>query len=244
MASDESSSCCTKGYKHSGTPSSEIVTFEDVDIYVAKPTAEAPTRAVIYLSDIFGMPFLNHKIIPDNFAKQGYLAILPNLVGDDPVPFPITPEYDFPSWIAVHNIEYTEPIIEKAFEYTKKAFPSVTQFFSVGYCFGGKYVVRLLDEGKLDGGFIAHPSYVTDPELRAIKGPLSIAAAETDYLLTEEERHLTEKVLKEIGATYLLTLSSVEHGFAVRGDPSDPVTMWAHEAAFYQAVQWFNRFSK
>ncbi|KAK9459660.1 dienelactone hydrolase [Lipomyces oligophaga] len=244
MASLPSAECCLKGYQHHGAPEGEIVEYSDIDIYVAKPAGGEPTKAIIYLADIFGMPFINHKIISDNFAKEGFLTVLPNLFGDDPAPFPRPPDFDFPKWRSVHNIEYTEPLIEKAFAYTKDKFPSVTKFFSVGYCFGGKYVVRLLGEGKLNAGFIAHPSFVTEEELRIIKGPLSIAAAETDELMPEEKRHLTERVLKEVKATYLLTLySSVEHGFAVRGNPDDPVSMWYQEAAFYQAVNWFNRFS-
>jgi len=47
---------------------------------------------------------------------------------------------------------------------------------AVGYCFGAKYVARLL-AGDIDAGFNAHPSFVTMKELAAIKGPMSIAAA-------------------------------------------------------------------
>jgi len=34
-----------------------------------------------------------------------------------------------------------------------------------------------LKDGILDGGFVAHPSFVTSEELSAITKPLSIAAA-------------------------------------------------------------------
>jgi hypothetical protein len=40
-----------------------------------------------------------------------------------------------------------------------------------------QYVVRNLKDGRLDGGYTAHPSFVTPEELSAITGPLSIAAA-------------------------------------------------------------------
>jgi hypothetical protein len=33
--------------------------------------------------------------------------------------------------------------------------------------------------------------------------------------------------------------SGVEHGFAVRGDPSKPDAKFAKEQAFLQAVTWF-----
>lgn len=44
---------------------------------------------------------------------------------------------------------------------------------------GAKYVARFLKLGKLDAGYMAHPSFVDAEELEAIQGPLSIAAAGT-----------------------------------------------------------------
>ena len=38
--------------------------------------------------------------------------------------------------------------------------------------------------------------------------------------------------------------SGVEHGFAVRADTSKPDNKFAKEAAFLQAVQWFDEFLK
>ena len=75
---------------------------------------------------------------------------------------------------------------------------------AVGYCFGAKYVVRHLrpDLGKLDAGYCAHPSFVEDEELKDMKGPLSIAAAETDLIFPNEKRHHTEDVLKELKLPY------------------------------------------
>lgn len=40
-----------------------------------------------------------------------------------------------------------------------------------------KYAIRLLNPGLLDVSYVAHPSFVENDELAAIKGPLSIAAA-------------------------------------------------------------------
>jgi dienelactone hydrolase len=114
---------------------------------------------------------------------------------------------------------------------------------AVGYCFGGKYVIRHLrpDQGKFDASFTAHPSFVDDAEVNDLKGPLSIAAAETDAIFPSDKRHHTEDLLKNLGFPYQINLyAGVEHGFAVRGDVSDQRKMYAKEAAFLQAVQWFD----
>ncbi|KAK9387862.1 dienelactone hydrolase [Lipomyces mesembrius] len=245
MASLPAGACCMEGYAHHGEPAGTLTKYTDFDVYVAKPSV-ATDKAIVYLTDIFGMPFTNHKLIADNFAQQGFLTVVPNLFYDDHVPFPRPDNFKlFPDWVQRHQPEHTEPIIEKTFEFVKKEFPAITKYFSVGYCYGAKYVVRLLDEGKLNAGYIAHPSFVTEEELRTIKGPLSIAAAETDSIFPEDKRHQSEAILKEIGATYNIVLySSVEHGFAVRGDLSNEVVTWTQETAFWQAVQWFTRFSK
>jgi dienelactone hydrolase len=78
-----------------------------------------------------------------------------------------------------------------------------------------------------------------------MKGPLSIAAAETDSIFPSEKRHKTEDMLRELGQPYQINLySAVEHGFAVRGDPSDRKKQYAKEAAFIQALQWFDEHLK
>lgn len=78
-------------------------------------------------------------------------------------------------------------------------------------------------------------------ELRAIKGPFSISAAETDSIFTVELRHKSEDILKETKQPWQINLfSGVEHGFAVRGDVNVKQQKFAKEQAFLQAVAWFD----
>lgn len=106
-------------------------------------------------------------------------------------------------------------------------------------------MVRFLKPGVVDVGYSAHPSFVTEDELKAIKGPYAIAAAETDTIFTVEQRHRSEEILKEVAQPYQINLySQVEHGFAVRGDPKDRRIQYAKETAFLQAVQWFEEYLK
>jgi dienelactone hydrolase len=96
---------------------------------------------------------------------------------------------------------------------------------------------------KIDVGYFAHPSFVDEDELRSFRGPLSIAAAETDTIFPAEKRYRTETILKEKGDPYEITLySGTEHGFAVRGDISVKQIKYAKEQAFKQAVQWFDNW--
>lgn len=103
-------------------------------------------------------------------------------------------------------------------------------------------MVRHFKDG-INCGFLAHPSFVTENELAAISGPLSIAAAETDQIFPAEKRHESEAILAKTGHPYQVTLySGTEHGFSVRGDPNVKVQKFAKEQAFLQAVTWFNEY--
>ncbi|KAF7594570.1 hypothetical protein BBP40_008837 [Aspergillus hancockii] len=114
---------------------------------------------------------------------------------------------------------------------------------AVGHCFGAKYVVRHLQpDMKIDVRLNAHPSFITEDRLRAIKGPLVIAAAETDAIFPAEKRqHTSEAILKETGLPYQITLLVF---FAVRGDPNKRVDVCTKEAAFIQCLRWFQEHLK
>ena len=108
---------------------------------------------------------------------------------------------------------------------------------------------------------MAHPSFVEADELAAITSPLSIAAAgkyfsvivlvwatndgrsEIDSIFPASKRHESEQILAKSNQPYQINLwSGVEHGFAVRADITKQVNRFAKEAAFTQAVVWFNEY--
>jgi dienelactone hydrolase len=71
--------------------------------------------------------------------------------------------------------------------------------------------------------------------MRFILGP-----PETDSIFTTAKRHEAEAILAKSGLMYQINLfSGVEHGFAVRGDPSKFDAKFAKEQSFLQAVTWF-----
>jgi dienelactone hydrolase len=105
---------------------------------------------------------------------------MPDLFSNDPAPldaFSGTSDFDIGRWFQTHGPETVQPVVEKV-KSSLLGELGVKKLGAVGYCFGGKYVVEGLAEGGyVDAGFIAHPSAIERDELRAIKKPLSIAAA-------------------------------------------------------------------
>ncbi|EXJ67518.1 uncharacterized protein A1O5_09531 [Cladophialophora psammophila CBS 110553] len=249
MASNPASRCCTVGYKHSGTPSGENTKVGGIDAYIAKPSAGKTHSqvAILYLSDILGIPH-NAKLIADQIAANGYLTLMPDLFNSDQLPPNVTEDFDFVTWIREgtggknpHTTKEVDPIVRQCVDYLHNEH-GVQKIGAFGYCFGAKYVCRFLKgDGLVDAGYVAHPSFVSEEEVKGIRGPLSIAAAEDDFVFPEEKRHLTEKLLREASCQYQITLySGVSHGFAVRADLGKRGSKWATEAAFLQAIDFMD----
>ena len=64
-------------------------------------------------------------------------------------------------------------------------------------------------------------------------------------IMDVDKRHETEKILGEMDVRYQITLyGDVGHGFATRGDVEKKEARFAKEAAFWQAVGWFEEWLK
>ncbi|MCJ1383703.1 hypothetical protein MMC17_006817 [Xylographa soralifera] len=244
MASHAPAQCCTFGVKHEGTPTGKMETVEDTETYIARPSSPHPSVAILIIPDVIGHRFVNAQLIADQFAANGYLTYMPDVFFGDPISLNRPADFDFPGWAKNHGVDRTEPLIKKFVKHLRETV-GAKRVGAVGYCFGAKYVVRELGAKGVDVGYVAHPSFVDAEELKAIKGPLSIAAAETDQIFPADKRHESEAILKEVGQPYQINLySGVEHGFAVRGDMQKKEVKFGKEQAFYQAVQWFDTYLK
>lgn len=179
---------------------------------------------------------------------------MPDLFNKDPIPLNKPGDFDLMAWLTKgtggnnpHTYEAVDPIVDAAISYLRKE-KNIKKIGAVGYCFGGKYVVRYLGAssvkgGGIDVGYTAHPSFVDEDELAAIGGPLSISAAETDPIFPKEKRHKSEEILTKVAQPYQMNLfQGVEHGFAVRCDMNVKIQKFAKEQAFLQAVNWFNEY--
>jgi len=247
MASLPPSSCCTVGVKHEGEPTGKSFKIGNIDAYVAVPKGKVHEKtAILYLPDVISI-WQNSKLMADQYAANGYYTLIVDLFNGDALSLNRTGEFDFMAWLTKgsdgknpHTSEAVDPIVEKSIAYLKSE--GFTKIGSAGYCFGAKYVVRFMTDGKgIDVGYSAHPSFVEEAELAAITGPFSISAAETDSIFPTEKRHKSEEILIKTKQPYQINLfSGVEHGFSVRCDTSVKVQRFAKEQAFLQAVTWFD----
>ena len=257
-----------------------------VRTYVSRPPTNNTENAILYLPDAFGLDLVENRLLvshtklytyrisnkyhslADTMARAGYLVVLPDYFKNEPVPKNTT-GFDMTAWLNRHPPTLVEPIIDTTIKYMRSEF-GVKNIGVVGYCFGGRYVARLLAPGKgIQAGFTAHPSMVTKPEWQAISAPLSIAAAgksylrsikglfmplhdamsytklETDSIFPTPVRRETEDVLQKLGIPYQVTVyGGTQHGFGVRVDLKNSKQKFAKESAFYQAIRWFDQWVK
>lgn len=239
MASNAPGKCCIKATLHDGTPAGSTEKLGGIDCYLTGD--KTSKKAVLMLTDVFGLELKNNLLVADAMAQAGYFVVIPDLFYGEPLSFPPPENADFPGFLSKHNPERVTKITEDVLAALKKEY-NPEFIASTGYCFGAKYVARLIaDSSKVQAGGMAHPSFVDEEEVKAIKSPVFIAAAETDQIYPEEKRHLTEKILKENGTTYFMTLSSgVEHGYAVKGDISIPQVKYAKEKCALDFAGFFD----
>jgi len=205
-----------------------------------------------------GHKFLNTQLLADRFAAKGYFTVVPDLFHGDPIPLDAPEDLNIMSWLNGSNEKkgHLHPRVDPVVSSVINALRSthgVKKLGGVGYCFGAKYVIRFLHPNNksssstsptLDTGFLAHPSFVTVEELKAISGPLSIAAADSDPVFSVQKRRESEDILMEKGDLpwQICLYSGVGHGFAVRCDEENSREKFAMDQAFQQAVAWFDDY--
>ncbi|KAJ5102885.1 hypothetical protein N7532_003414 [Penicillium argentinense] len=246
MASNLPAACCTVGVKHEGEAKGQLQQIGDgTRGILVSPRRSLDKKAILLLTDVIGHRFINAQLIADQLAANGYFVVMPDLFHGDPVPLNRPEGFDLMKWLKGppgHLPDRVVPVVQTVLKEMKSNL-GCERIGAIGYCFGAKYAVRLLQPGGVDVAYVAHPSFVESDELAAIKGPLSIAAAETDSIFPTPKRHESEEILGKTGQPYQINLfSGVEHGFAVRADITKPIIRFAKEAAFTQAVAWFNQY--
>ncbi|KAK2759838.1 hypothetical protein FQN54_002572 [Arachnomyces sp. PD_36] len=276
-------SCCTIGHIATGSPRGTLTPIRDILTYLTYPidfdtnppktkTHGLPKweRAILLCSEGHGIEFPNIQLVADSISqKLNCPVIAPNLLGDASYPI-IKPEgWDGDKELELfqirHQPETVDPILREILDWmdtptSKSGFGGVEYLGGIGYCFGGRYVIRLLAEGKIDVGVVNHPSFFTIDEVKSLEkmrpsginiadtgreawSPLAIFAAEDDDIFPETKRRETEDSLKSIGATWsCTTFSQTDHGFSVRGDPNDKATRFATQSALQGAVSWFDEY--
>jgi len=226
-------------------------------------------RAVLLLTDAFGLPLKNCKIIADDLAKRlecdvwipDYFAGKP-LFPVDAMSFPDRPGVKFSFWdwcklvafiipklpnmLVSNRSSVTDRRVHSFINLIKEA-KKYEKIGAVGYCFGGACCVRLGGTDFVNSVVICHPGSFSINQVKAIKVPTAWVCAEEDMFFPESLRLASEAVFaerkdKENYIDYELKVyKGTTHGFASRPNLMIPELKKAHEEALDQTVEWFKK---
>lgn len=247
------SSCkdCISGVRHEGTPEGKMEKIGGVECYVATPTGDySKDKVVLYLTDIFGIRLNNPKLLADDFARNGFKVVMPDILFEDPVDENDlnNTSFDIEGWLARHTPDTWLPTIDAVVAALKAQ--GVTRFGTTGYCFGAPPAFYLALKNESHATAVAHPSHLKAPEdLEKYKAeskvPLLIVTCEVDRQFPLEAQAIADEVLgggKFTPGYERVHFDGCVHGFAVRGDMSDPKVKAGKEGAFKATVEFFLKY--
>ncbi|KAJ7133255.1 dienelactone hydrolase endo-1,3,1,4-beta-D-glucanase [Mycena epipterygia] len=241
---------CFKAVIHEGTPQGEMTEIGGVPCYVATPSVDYPKdKVVLFLTDALGVILQNNQLLADDFARNGFKTIMPDLFNGDPIPAavlePGAAPFDWQAWLVRHGAEPTRPLIDAVVSALKV--DGVTAIAATGYCFGGRYVFDLAFEGIIQVASVAHPSLLKVPDdLETYRdkatAPLLINSCTHDDLFPHAAQEKADTLLgngKFAPGYKRVYFEGLTHGFAIKGDLSDPKVKAGKEEAFKGTVEWF-----
>jgi len=239
---------CISGVRYEGTAEGTYEEINGINTYVATPKVDYPKdKAIIYLTDVFGLDLPNNLLLVDDFARNGFKVYAPELFEKDPVPADAlsTGNFDFPAWLGKHSGEHTGKRARKVIEGLKVQ--GITVYGATGYCYGARLVFDLAFDNIIHVAVVAHPSLLKPEDLdtyvQKSKVPLLINSCEEDDAFPKPVAETADKKFANFAPGYRRTYyEGASHGFAVRGDLSQPKVKAAKEGAFKESVEWLIKY--
>ncbi|KAF8272182.1 hypothetical protein EI94DRAFT_1566829 [Lactarius quietus] len=199
---------CYKGFVLPGEPKGSMI---GSDYFTpARGDSSQPTKAIVLLTDVFGLPLPNPRIVADHFAEHvGVDVWVPDFFDGKP-PFdvkdlePLMPDragVKIP-WTKMGLIVFKvlvslpkmfssrESVVDPrvhAFINKVKSEKGYERIGAVGYCFGGAMAVRLGSTDLVNTIVVAHPGRLKPAQIQAIKVPTSWLLAEAEDMAFKEK---------------------------------------------------------
>ncbi|KAI0658272.1 alpha/beta-hydrolase [Cubamyces menziesii] len=236
--------CCTKTVQHVGDPRGTIERIAGVETYIASPpSGTTEDKIILFFADIFGPLYVNSQLLMDYWADNGYLVLGIDYLERESYADHVNKEgFDMLGWIQLKRVRAAE-LLPPWVEGIRARYGVNKKYFCVGYCFAAPFVMEHIKKDWIVAGAFAHPAYLDEDHFRGVRKPLLMACAEIDITFPRSARRRVEDILVEEKAQYYIQVfSAVEHGFAVRGDPSIPIQRWAKEECARGILNWFNHW--
>jgi len=200
---------------------------------------------------VFCPQLKNAQLLADDFAANGLKTIVIDYFNGDHAPADAlipgsTSTFKLADWLPNHTQEKTRPTLNKVVEALKSA--GVTDLAATGYCFGGRYTFDLAFENVIKVAVVSHPSFLKVPDdlekyVATSKAPLIINSCTFDQAFPLEASAKADEIFREFAPGYKREyFEGCSHGFAVRGDLSDPKVKAGKEGSFKASVEWIKKY--
>ncbi|KAH9179171.1 dienelactone hydrolase endo-1-3,1,4-beta-D-glucanase [Lactarius sanguifluus] len=257
---------CYKGFVLPGEPKGSMV---GPDYFTpARGDSTQPTKAIILLTDIFGLALSNPRIVADHLAEHvGVDVWIPDFFNGKPplkrkdlephspdragVKMKWTGGLVFKVLLALPRLIGNRPSVVDprvhAFIKKVRSEKGYERIGVVGYCFGGAMAVRLGSTDSVNTIVIAHPATLKPAQVRAIKVPASWLLAEEDFSFKDKDVKTAQSIFKEQEekpdhVDYEFKIwNGTAHGFAVRPNLQVPEVKAGYEGGLEQTVTWFKK---
>ncbi|KAJ3996971.1 dienelactone hydrolase [Lentinula boryana] len=246
---------CIKGVRHEGNPEGKWETINGVESYIGTPSGEYQTdKVLLFICDVFGPQLPNAQLLVDDFARNGIKTVAPDLFEKDGLPFDIfdseekRQSFDLPSWFGRHGPAASRPLLDKVISALKAQ--GVTSFAATGYCYGGRLVFDLAFENITSVSIGNHPSLLKSPDdldkyFTTSRVPLLLNTCTVDEQFPPPAQTQADAILgsgKFAPGYKREYFDGCTHGFAVRGDLSNPKVKAGKEGAFKASVDWLYQY--
>lgn len=211
---------------------------------------------LVYLPDFFqGDPVplkVADLLIPVDVAKQSTIAKYTGLLARGPA---------FLMWMTRHKEAPTNKVCMDFLQALRRATPKSQKIGMVGFCWGGKYAIRAglesnmieIDGAKVplvDAVVALHPSHLALPDdVEALVVPVSYGWGQEDTMVSIELKATIEGIhaTARQGGRKLPEMEHKvykpgRHGFAVRGNPDDPLERACLEDSVKQVLNWLGKW--
>jgi len=234
--------CAVKNEAKNNDKGSEVH-YAEIDAYVNGP--KGAKSAVILVHDLFGWRMPNARVLADRFAEQGFLAVIPDFYRRNEWTIPQnSPEFSMPkvmAFLGSHPDERVQGDLGDTCDWLRKV-KGVQKIGAVGYCWGGRAAYYGSMNGKLDCVVSLHGGGVEPSIVKNVKCPIFFGQAELDtHPKTETVVEIQKKLQQVKKEAELKVYKGVNHGFAIRADPTDSVAVKAAEEAFHDTAAYFKK---
>ncbi|XP_040361695.1 endo-1,3;1,4-beta-D-glucanase [Rosa chinensis] len=186
---------------------------------------------------------IHDVLIEDDYkvaSNAGFNVVVPDFFYGDPYN-PNNTQRNMTDWLRDHGPD-------KGFEDAKRVIAAlkkkgVSWIGAAGFCWGGKVVAELSKGYYTEAAVLLHPSRVTLDDIKEIKTPIAILAAQFDNSTAPE----LVKQFKEILSTnkvdnFVKIFPGVSHGWTVRYKDDNVTAVKSANEAHQDMLDWFIKY--